>query len=472
MMIQTCETVDAPGLVTEPVFRTALEWELRRCERFGEPFALVFLHADTALEEPLRAALPRVMRRCDLAAFRDDGICSLLLVRARADLLPDFARRLREGLRRETSADGRDLALAAIAYPEDGRTSEALETAALAALETARGNDNRLHFTPPRSREPAAAMGRVLVVDDDLQNRKLLRLYLTSHGYAVVEAESGARALEVMQVEDVDLVLLDVMMPGMNGFETCRQLKGLEVSAGIPVILVTALDDVESKVTGIEAGADDFVSKPYHFEELSARAASLIRLKRSQDGMTSMRNVLLSLAAAVEAKDRYTQGHTERTARQAVRLGEKLGLSAPEIDGLRIGGNLHDIGKIGVPESILNKPGPLTDEEWKVMRTHPEIGYRICASLGRTMDIALTVIRHHHERLDGSSYPDGLVGAQIPLVARIMAVVDTYDALVTDRPYRAALSKQEAFAILRGEVAGGKLDGRVVNALVEDVGGG
>jgi putative two-component system response regulator len=463
------EAPGAPGHVPETVFRIAFEWELRRAERFGDPFALVFLHADPALGEPLRALLPRVMRRCDLAAFRGDGLCSLLMVRARADLLPEFARRLREGLGATASVDGGALTFAAVAYPEDGRTSDALESAALAGLQTARGSDNRLHFTPPRSRTPAPR-GRVLVVDDDLQNRKLLRVYLSSHGFAVVEADNGARAIELARIEDVDLVLLDVMMPGLNGFETCRQLKDRQETAGIPVVLVTALDDVESKVTGIEAGADDFLTKPYHFEELSARATSLIRMKRSQDGMTSMSSVLVSLAAAVEAKDRYTQGHTERTARLAVRLGERLGLSSPEIDGLRIGGSLHDIGKIGVPESILNKPGPLTDEEWKVMRTHPEIGHRICASLGRTLEIALTVIRHHHERLDGSSYPDGLAGNQIPMVARIMAVVDVYDALVTDRPYRAALTREHAVATLRAEVAGGKLDAAVVETLIEEVG--
>jgi putative two-component system response regulator len=311
-----------------------------------------------------------------------------------------------------------------------------------------------------------------MVVDDDAQNRKLLRVYLASRGYTVKEADIGEKALATLQTDEVDLVLLDVMIPGMDGYEVCRRIKSRDSALHLPVILVTALDDTEAKTTGTAAGADDFLTKPYRFVELETRVGTLIRLKRSRDGMVAMRDALASVATAVEARDPTTRGHTERVVRLAVRLGEKLARPAGEIECLRIGAPRHDIGKIGVPEAILNKPGPLSDEEWKVMRTHPEVGFRLCAPLGKTQDPALRVIRHHHERLDGSSYPDRLKGEQIPIAARIMAVVDAYDAMTSDRPHRGALPQESAFSALRQEVAEGKLDGDVVEALIAEVQGG
>jgi putative two-component system response regulator len=265
---------------------------------------------------------------------------------------------------------------------------------------------------------------------------------------------------------DIDVILLDVMMPGIDGFEVCRRIKGNPATRMIPIIFVTALDDTDSRVEGIEAGGDDFITKPVNKIELLARTKSLIGVKRLNNNLASIEDVLFSLAITVEAKDAYTQGHIERVGNVAVLLGRKIGVSKKDIEALRFGGTLHDIGKIGVPEDILNKPGPLTDKEFEIMKTHADIGYKICSPLKKNLGPALDVIRHHHEKLDGSGYPDGLKGDEIPMVARIMAVADIYDALITDRPYRKGMSKEKAFGIINKEAGEGKLDPEVVKCLL------
>jgi len=280
-----------------------------------------------------------------------------------------------------------------------------------------------------------------------------------------LKAYSGEEAMELISKSSVDLVLLDIMMPGMDGYQVCRLIKGNENTRMIPVIAVTALEDIESKIKAIESGADDFLTKPPNRVELLARTRSLLQFKKLNDNLTSIESVLFSLAKAVEAKDPYTQGHVERVSGLAMSLGRKLGLSANEIKALRLGGILHDIGKIGIPLDILNKQGPLTNEEWLVMKTHCDVGHRICLPLGETLGPALDVVRHHHEKLDGSGYPDGLRGEEIPRVALVMSVVDSYDAMTTDRPYRKALSKEETLACLSHEVSEGKLDGPTVECL-------
>jgi putative two-component system response regulator len=283
----------------------------------------------------------------------------------------------------------------------------------------------------------------------------------------VIKAYSGEEALTVLSQSEADLMLLDIMMPGLNGYEVCKRVKARESTRFVPVILITALDDLQAKVRGIEAGADDFISKPANREELLARTRALIRVRELNRNLVSVENALFSLASAVEAKDNYTLGHTQRVANLAVALGKRLRLSEKEIFALRLGGILHDVGKIGIAEEILNKPGKLEDHEWEEMKSHPEIGYRICLPLKSTLGIALDVVRHHHEKLDGSSYPDGLKGDEISLAARIMCAVDIYDALVTNRPYRKAMSKEEAIGILHEEVDQKKLDRKVVEELVD-----
>ena len=285
--------------------------------------------------------------------------------------------------------------------------------------------------------------------------------------YQVVKASSGEDALSVVEKIDVDLILLDIMMPVMDGFEVCRRLKGKETTRLIPIVMVTALDDINSKVKAIDAGADDFLIKPPNKIELLARTKSLVKIRKLNRSLTSIENVVFSLANAVEAKDSYTQGHVERVSNMAVNLGKKMGLDRKELDALRLGGALHDIGKISVSSTILNKPGPLDAEEWEVMKKHTDLGYKICMPLKTNLGMALEVIRYHHEKLDGSGYPEGLIGSEIPPVAQVMAVVDIYDALITDRPYRKGMDKKKVISILRDEGAQGKLDQKIIEYLVE-----
>ncbi|MBI2563923.1 MAG: response regulator [candidate division NC10 bacterium] len=306
---------------------------------------------------------------------------------------------------------------------------------------------------------------RILVVDDDALIRQFLEDQLTGEGYLVSTAREGEEALAKVAAEPPDLILLDVMMPKVDGFEVCRRLKSDERTILIPVVMVTALTATDQRIKGIEAGADDFLSKPYNRLELFTRVRSLLKLKRHTDELENAETVLFSLALSVEAKDPYTNGHCDRLARYSVALGKSLGLHAEQLKALQRGGVLHDLGKIGVPESILLKPGPLNDMERAVVREHPAIGERICKPL-KTLRTVLPIIRHHHERWDGSGYPDGLAGEAIPLTARIMQVADIYDAFTTERPYKRALTQEEAIALMREETAKGWWDLRLVEAFI------
>ena len=298
------------------------------------------------------------------------------------------------------------------------------------------------------------APARVLVVDDISGNVNLLRSLLERDGYAVSCAPSGAEALDAVAAQQPDLVLLDVMMPGIDGFETCRRMKALPRMRLVPVVLVTALRDSDDRIRGIEAGADDFLTKPFNPHELSARVRSLIRIKKYTDELDSAESVILSLALTIEARDPNTEGHCQRLATYAAALGADLGLGVDEVGALERGGFLHDIGKIGVPDAVLLKTGALTPDETALMRRHAEIGDRLCGEL-RLLDRVRPIVRWHHERLDGSGYPDGLRGDDIPLVAQIVSVVDVFDALTTRRPYRDPMSAEGAWAELRHEASRG-----------------
>ncbi len=300
----------------------------------------------------------------------------------------------------------------------------------------------------------------ILVVDDELTNRALLEELLSQEGYRVVPAGDGQEALEKVARVEPDLVLLDVRMPKLDGFDVCRRLKNDPGTRLTPVVLVTGLAAVADRVRGIEAGADDFLTKPFERVELLARVRSLLNLKSYTDELERAESVLFALARSIEAKDPYTEGHCERLADNSARLGERLGLPEEEITALRRAGIVHDVGKVAVPDAILLKPGPLTPEEWKVMRDHPVVGERICRPL-KSFRLVLPIIRHHHEKLDGSGYPDGLQGEQIPLTARILQLVDVYDALTTERPYKRALAGEEALATMEAEVAKGWWDARL-----------
>jgi putative two-component system response regulator len=230
--------------------------------------------------------------------------------------------------------------------------------------------------------------------------------------------------------------------------------------------MLTALDDSESRIKGIEAGADDFITKPPNKIELMARINALLKMNELNKKLASIESVMVSLANAVEAKDEYTQGHTERVSEFCVKLGKKMELSAIEIDALWIGGILHDIGKIGVSRKILNKPGSLDSEEFEIMKTHSVMGYKICLPLEKNLGPALEAILHHHEKLDGSGYPDGINGDEISVLARIMAIADIFDALDTDRPYRKAFPRAKTFEIMLSEANAGKLDKNILEHLI------
>src|ERR1700690_476681 len=297
----------------------------------------------------------------------------------------------------------------------------------------------------------------ILIADDQEANRDLLLGILVGAGYDVVCATDGHGALRAVEQESIDLAVLDVMMPGKTGFSACLAIKSQPRTRLLPVVLVTGLTSTDDRIQGIMCGADDFLCKPIRKHELLARVSSLLRLKQFTDELENAETVLCTLALSIEAKDRYTQGHCDRISKYSVAMAKGMGLSEELCVALRRGGILHDIGKIAVPEQVLQKPGPLTDDEWKIMKQHPVIGERICAPL-KSFRLVLPIIRHHHEKLDGSGYPDGLKGEQIPLTARILQTVDIYDALTTDRPYRPALPIEEALETMRNEAKRGWWD--------------
>ena len=309
---------------------------------------------------------------------------------------------------------------------------------------------------------------RVLVADDSEANRELLLELLTAEGYYVVLAADGSEAQGQIRSGSIDLALLDVVMPRPTGFEICQSMKSSEETRLIPVVLLTSLNSDADRIRGIMCGADDFLTKPVNKHELLARVYSLLRLKQFTDELDNAESVLFSLALTIEAKDPYTEGHCDRLSKYSVALAEKLGLPDELLTALRRGGSVHDIGKLAVPERILLKPGPLDPDERRMMQQHTIIGERICAPL-RSFRNVLPIIRHHHEKWDGSGYPDGLKGEAIPLTARILQITDIYDALTTARPYRQALPLPEALAIMRAEASRGWWDVALLNEFESSV---
>ena len=305
--------------------------------------------------------------------------------------------------------------------------------------------------------------GKILVVDDDAANRELLQESLVAEGLEVITAPDGRSSLEEFARLKPDLVLLDVNMPFLDGFEVCRRLKSNPETRLTPVVLVTGLTGREDRVRGIKSGADGFLSKPVDHSELLAHVRSLLNLKAHTDELERAESVLFALARCIEGKDPNTEGHCERLSGYSVRLGEEIGLTEDQLVALRRAGIVHDIGKVAVPETILLKPGRLTPEEFRVIQQHPVLGERICAPL-KSFRLVLPIIRHHHEKLDGSGYPDGLKGEEIPLTARVLQIVDVYDALTTQRPYKRAFSRTEAVEMMEEEVKKGWWDAGIFQA--------
>lgn len=298
---------------------------------------------------------------------------------------------------------------------------------------------------------------RVLVADDDDSSCELLEEILKREDFDVITASDGQQAFERFIQYRPDVVLVDLQMPRLDGLEVCRRIKADPDTRLVPVVLVTALSHVEDRIRGIRAGADDFLTKPIERHELIARVRSLVGLKAFTDELERAESVLLALAQSIEGKDPYTRGHCERLSQASARLGEKLGLSQEMIRDLRRAGFVHDIGKVAVPDAILLKPGKLTDQEREVMKRHPIVGESICKPL-KSFASVVPIIRHHHEKQDGSGYPDGLRGEQVPLGARILQLVDVYDALTTTRPYKSAISSADALEMMETEVARGWWD--------------
>jgi cyclic di-GMP phosphodiesterase len=316
--------------------------------------------------------------------------------------------------------------------------------------------------TPAMAENARRRAQRILIVDDNPDNIFLSRELLTSRGYDVTTATNAEAAIAAIQAQHPDLILLDVIMPGRSGYEICRELKENPETRLIPIVMITGLTDMESKVRGIEAGADDFLNKPIFPEELFARVRSLLKMKEFTDELENAEAVLFSLALGVESRDPYTGNHCQRLSRYAGDLGRHLGLDAESIVALKRGGYLHDLGKVTVPDEILKKGTNLSASEWEVMKQHPVTGEAICRPL-RSFRLVLPIIRHHHEHWNGSGYPDQLRGEEIPLLARILQTVDVYDALRTQRPYKPALEHEEAKATMIEESKAGLWDPKLVN---------
>ncbi len=326
--------------------------------------------------------------------------------------------------------------------------------------------------------------GTILVADDEPNVRDVIKMMLAEEGYHLIFAENGLEAVDKAHALIPDLILLDVMMPKMDGYEVCRRLRSEPVLSQVPIIMITALGDTASRIRGINSGADDFISKPFDLAELTAKIRNIIKLNRFRQIITEKENLKLAhadlqkaydatlegWARALELRDAETQGHSMRVTHQTLHLARVMGMSDDDLDHVRRGALLHDIGKMGIPDAILLKKGPLTEDEWVIMRKHPEYAYRLLYPI-EYLRPALDIPYCHHEKWDGTGYPRGLGGQDIPLSARVFTVVDVYDALSTDRPYRPAFSLDWIIAYLR-EREGTQFDPTVLEAFFTIVGRG
>jgi putative two-component system response regulator len=314
----------------------------------------------------------------------------------------------------------------------------------------------------------------ILIVDDEYSGRETLQSVLEGEGYNLVMAENGPQAIAQAKSILPDVILLDVMMPGMTGFEVCERIRNDPQVAEIPIIILTALDDRESLLAGLKAGADDFISKPFDRFELRARLIGITRLNRYQkllEEREKLQKAHARLLQAYEAtiegwshaldlRDRETEGHSRRVTELSLKLAEAMGMEDEAIGKMRRGALLHDMGKIGIPDAILHKPASLSEEEWTVMRKHPQFAYDMLNPI-EYLHESLEIPFSHHEKWDGTGYPQGLRGEEIPLSARIFAVADVWDALTSDRPYRPAWTSEQALKYIQ-EQSGKHFDPRVV----------
>jgi putative two-component system response regulator len=306
----------------------------------------------------------------------------------------------------------------------------------------------------------------ILVVDDVQSNLELMEAVFTKEGFKVHTALNSLVALDIFRKYPIDLALLDVMMPVTDGFKLCRNLKEISGKRFFPIILLTALTDRQSKIKGIESGADDFISKPFDPTELNLKIKSLLNLKTLNEELDHSENIILTLAVAMESRDPYTKGHSARVSKLSADFVAFLSLPEHDRKEMKKAGILHDIGKICLSESLLRKPGALTNEEVEMIKTHTVLGEELCTPLF-SMRRILPAIRHHHERWDGTGFPDGLSGQDIPIMARILAIIDTFDAMVSVRPYRDRRSVSVSLETMESERYSGQWDSELVGYFLE-----
>jgi putative two-component system response regulator len=312
----------------------------------------------------------------------------------------------------------------------------------------------------------AGRTGRLLLVDALTVNRNLVKGTLRAAGhYEFFEAATGRAALETMEEQAIDLVILDLTLPDMSGPDFCRRMKSNRRTQLVPILMFTSMHGPEHEVVGIDAGADEYLTKPLYPSVLRARVRALLRHKSTLDSLDEAETILFALAQAVEARDSYTAEHCQRLATYSVALGVALGLSRPELVALYRGGFLHDIGKISIPDTILHGRHKLTEDEWEIMKKHTIRGEEICRPM-KSLAPVLPIIRSHHEKWNGTGYPDGLKGEQIPLLARILQIVDIFDALITERTYKPAFTMEEAVRVLEEEATRGWRDPELVSLFV------
>ncbi len=467
------------GLFTHGYFHCALEQQIHRCAREGTTCTLLLIGVDSlTMYNMMYGHLKGDEALCEIgrlvasnfghgyvAARYAGDVFAVTVVGAEDARVLSTAEALRLAV--ATAFNGNlTISGGLVSYPKDATNKEQIIDRAEQALMQAKTAGKNLICRYQARTLPGQRRPRILLIDDEWINREVVAAMLYPLGCDVLTVSNGKDALSLISKVEVDLILLDIVMPGMDGYEVCRRLKQSDRTRLVPVVMLTGLDEQEAKIRAIEAGADDFITKPPNETELLARSKSLIRVKALNDSLIGIENVLFSLARAVEAKDVYTQGHIARVSQLALTLWTVIGFHGKELEALRYGGILHDVGKVTVPQDVLNKQGPLSPNEWEIIKAHPSVGHSICTPLSKVLGPALDVIRHHHEKLDGTGYPDGLSGEQISIAARLMAVIDIYDALVTDRPYRKAIPQEQALLILRKEAEEGKLDKTIVKEWV------
>lgn len=326
------------------------------------------------------------------------------------------------------------------------------------------GVQSMLHSSPARTLE--SARRNILLVDPVDVNRSLLKGILKAGAYRLLEARTPAEAFLVLENEQIDLIIAEVMMPEIGGLEFCRRVKSSRRTQLVPILLVTNLNGVENEVAGLESGADEFLTKPLHPLIVRTRVRAMLRNKMAVDSLEEAETILFALAQTIEQRDKETSQHCQRLAALSVALGTAIGLPEDDLIALHRGGYLHDIGKIAVPDEILFKRGQLTEEEWVVMRGHTIAGEAICRTM-KSLSLVLPIIRNHHERWDGTGYPDALAGEAIPLLARVLQLADIYDALTSHRSYKEAFTPDKALDVLREEARLGWRDPELVSVFAE-----